>query len=554
MARILSVWCPNWPITTWRRRNPGCASSGDAGPLRAFSAPPPEGEEGKRGPSSPSGGGGCAASGGGKSDPPFALLVSETGTRRLAAVDEKARALALSPGQKAADAMALVPDLVTADHDPAADRAALEALCDWCVRFSPAVAIDGTDGLFLDITGTDHLWGGEAAMLVDLVARLARWGVPARAAIADTAGAAWALARFGARYGDDLAIAPPGEQRAAIEGLPVAALRLEDAAEAQLPRLGLHRVGQLLVLPRAQLAKRFGLATTLRLDQALGMAAEALTFRRPASPWFDRLAFFEPISASDDLARVAGDALALICARLEAEGRGAKRFEVVFHRLDGKAYPVRAGLARIGRDARRLTKLIVPKLDKVDPGFGIEVVTVHASSVEPLAAAQERLDADADATLDETLAPLIDRLVNRLGENRVWRADPYESHVPERSLVRVGPLDPPPAARWDPDRPRPTRLFKRPEAITALAKVPDDPPVQFTWRGRSHRVRRAEGPERIGQEWWRAGVGETDTGPGKIRDYYRVEDDAGGRFWIYRQGLYDGGEETPKWWIHGLFG
>ncbi|WP_235519228.1 MULTISPECIES: DNA polymerase Y family protein [unclassified Caulobacter] len=551
MPRILSVWCPNWPITTWRRRNPCGGSAEVTGPLRAYGAPPPEGEDGRRTPSSPSGGGGCEASGGGKPspEPPFALLVSDHGTRRLAAVDERARALGLSAGQKAADALALVPDLVTADHDPAADRAALEALSDWCVRFSPAVALDGDDGLLLDITGTDHLWGGEGAMLVDLVARLARWGVPARAAIADTAGAAWALARFG----DDLAIAPPGGQRVAIEDLPVAALRLEDAAEAQLPRLGLHRVGQLFALPRAQLAKRFGLALTLRLDQALGAAAEALTFRRPASPWFDRLAFFEPISAPEDLARVAGDALALICARLEAEGRGAKRFEVVFHRLDGRAYPVRAGLARIGRDARRLTRLIVPKLDKVDPGFGIEVVTVHAGGVEALAAAQERLDSEAGNDLDETLAPLIDRLVNRLGENRVWRADPYESHVPERSVVRVAPLDPLAAARWDPDRPRPVRLFKRPEAITALAKVPDDPPVQFTWRGRSHRVRRAEGPERIGQEWWRAGTGEGETGPDKIRDYYRVEDEAGGRFWIYRQGLFDG-DETPKWWIHGLFG
>jgi len=484
---------------------------------------------------------------------PFALLATEGGTRRLAAVDETARALGLGPGQKAADAMALVPNLMTFDHDPVADRVALEALRDWCVRFSPAVAIDGADSLFLDITGADHLWGGEDDMLVDLVARLARWGVPARAAIADTAGAAWALARFGGRDGDDLAIAAPGEQRAAIEALPVAALRLEDAAEAQLPRLGLHRVGQLFALPRAQLAKRFGLGLTLRLDQALGMAAEALSFRRPATPWFDRIAFFEPISAPEDLARVTGDALALICQRLEAEGRGAKRFEVVFHRLDGQAYPVRASLARIGRDAKRLTKLIVPKLDKVDPGFGIEVVTVHAAVVEPLAAAQDRLDAEAGTSLDETLAPLIDRLVNRLGEARVWRADPYESHVPERSVVRNASLDPPAAAKWDPDRPRPVRLFKRPEAITAIAKLPDDPPMSFTWRGRAHRVRRAEGPERIGQEWWRAGVGETDTGPGKVRDYYRVEDDVGGRFWIYRQGLF-GEDEAPKWWIHGLFG
>jgi protein ImuB len=474
-------------------------------------------------------------------------LVSEAGTRRLAAVDEVALALGLRPGQKAADAMALAPGLVTADHDPEADRAALEALCDWCVRFSPAVAIDGDDGLFLDITGTDHLWGGEAAMLADLLARLARWGVPARAAIADTPGAAWALARFG-ETGE---IAPPDGQRQRLADLPVAALRLDEAATAQLPRLGLFRIAQLLGLPRAQLAKRFGMHLTLRLDQALGAAGEALVFRRPASPWFDRLAFAEPISAPDDLARVVGDVTALICKRLEAEGQGARRFEVVFHRLDGKAMPVRAGLARPGRDAARLTRLMVPKLDMIDPGFGIEVVTVFAGDVEPLTAVQARLDAEAGAGLDETLAPLVDRLINRLGEDRVWRADPHESHVPERSVIRRAPLGSPSGQTWDPERPRPVRLFKRPEPITAMAKLPDDPPVQFQWRGRSHRVRRAEGPERIGQEWWRGDF--DDTGPGRIRDYYRVEDEAGGRFWIFRQGLFGTGED-PKWWLHGLFG
>jgi protein ImuB len=459
-------------------------------------------------------------------------------------------ALGLRPGQKAADAMALAPDLVTADHDPEGDRAALEALSDWCVRFSPAVALDGDDGLFIDITGADHLWGGEAAMLADLLARLARWGVPAQAAIADTPGAAWALARFG-RPG---AIASPDGQRAILADLPVAALRLDETATAQLPRLGLYRIEQLLGLPRAQLARRFGLHLTQRLDQALGAMGEALVFRRPASPWFDRVAFAEPISAPDDLARVTGDVTALICRRLEAEGQGARRFEVVFHRLDGKAMPVRAGLARAGRDAVRLTRLLVPKLDRIDPGFGIEVVTVFAGDVEPLAAVQSRLDAQAGAGLDETLAPLVDRLVNRLGEARVWRADPHESHVPERAVIRVAPLAASSGKTWDPERPRPVRLFKRPEAIVAVAaELPDYPPRQFIWRGRAHPVRRAEGPERIGQEWWRAGVGEEETGPGKIRDYYRVEDDAGGRFWIYRQGLF-GAEDAPKWWIHGLFG
>ncbi|WP_240633990.1 DNA polymerase Y family protein [Caulobacter flavus] len=464
----------------------------------------------------------------------------------MAAVDAAARRLGLSAGQKAADALALVPHLVTADHDPDADRRALESLCDWCVRFSPAVAVDGDDGLLLDITGADHLWGGEDAMLADLLQRLERWGVPARGAVADTAGAAWALARFG----QGGAVVAPGGQREALARLPVAALRLDEAAQAQLPRLGLHRVGQLYALPRAQMAKRFGLAFTQRLDQALGAAGEALAFRRPASPWFERLAFFEPISAPDDLARVAADVLALICKRLEGEGRGARRFEVVFHRLDGKAFPVPVGLARPGRDARRLAKLVAPKLDVVDPGFGIDVITVHAYAVEALAQGQSRIDAELDAA--EALAPLVDRLVNRLGEGRVWRPDPVESHVPERAVARAAPLASPAAARpWNPDLPRPTRLLKRPEPIEVLAKLPDDPPLRFTWRNRHHRVRAAEGPERIGQEWWRGDF--DDTGPGRIRDYYRVEDEAGGRFWIYRQGLY-GDDASPKWWLHGLFG
>ncbi|MBC7670109.1 MAG: DNA polymerase Y family protein [Gemmatimonadaceae bacterium] len=473
-------------------------------------------------------------------------MAIEGGTRRLAAVDEAAAACGLYVGQKAADAAALVPDLHGDDYDPAGDRAALEILCDWCVRFSPAVAIDGLDGLFLDIEGVAHLWGGEAAMLDDLLARLNRWGAPARGAIADTPGAAWALARFA----PDRTIAPPRGQAPLLAPLPVAALRLDAAAQAQLPRLGLFHVGQLLGLPRAQLARRFGMALTLRLDQALGAASEALRFQRPATPWCDRLAFFEPISAPDDLGRVVGDAVALICRRLEEEGQGARRFEIVFHRLDGKAIPIRAGLSRPGRDAGRVTRLLTPKLDTVDPGFGVEVVTVYAHEVERLSTVQVRLDAEAGAGIDENLAPLVDRLVNRLG-GKVWRDEPRESHVPERSVTRRAPLGPPSGKTWNPDRPRPTRLFKRPEAIAVMAKLPDDPPIQFQWRGQAHRVRRAEGPERIGQEWWRSDF--NTIGPAKIRDYYRVEDEAGERFWIYRQGFYGVGDD-PKWWLHGLFG
>ena len=549
MARILSIWCHNWPITTWSRKNANCY--GSANPPQSLRDSSPKGGASGHGVdlrSSPSGGGGPEGRRGETAaPPPVALIATEGGTRRLAAVDEAAAACGLHVGQKAADAAALVPNLRTDDHDPGGDRAALEVLCDWCVRFSPAVAIDGDDGLFLDIEGVSHLWGGEAAMLDDLLVRLARWGAPARGAIADTPGAAWALARFA----PDRAIAPPGGQAALLAPLLVAALRLDAAAQAQLPRLGLFHVGQLLSLPRAQLTRRFGAGTLLRIDQALGAAREALAFRRPVTPWFDRLAFAEPLSMLDDLGRAAGDITALLCARLEAEGQGARRFELVFHRLDGRDYRVRVGLSRPGRDAARITKLLKPKLESVDPGFGVEVVTLWAADVEPLSVAQRSLNAEGGVSIEEGLAPLVDRLVNRLGEASVWRGDPFESHVPERSVVRRAPLAPPTEGRWNPERPRPTRLFRRPEAITVTAQLPDEPPALFTWRGQRHRVRHAEGPERIGQEWWRKAFDAI--GPSKVRDYYRVEDEAGERFWIYRQGLY-GGEQAPKWWMHGLFG
>ena len=344
--------------------------------------------------------------------------------------------LGLFAGQKATDAAALVPGLVTADADPAADRAALTALCDWCARFSPAVAPDPPDGLFLDITGVAHLWGGEAAMAGDLITRLAANGIPARAAVAGTAGAAWALARFG---GDETII-PPGGERRALARLPVHALRLAPPIASQIARLGLATIGRLADLPREQLTRRFGPEVVLRLDQALGGASEALAFRRPPTPWLSRLAFAEPISMLEDLGRVALDVAILLCARLEAQGQGARRFELCFHRLDGKVQRLAIGLALPGRDARRVARLFTPLLERVDPGFGIEVVTLAAEGVERLSQGQGRLDENREIAPEEGLAPLVDRLANRLGEALVWRAEPYPSHAPERAVARRPPL------------------------------------------------------------------------------------------------------------------
>jgi len=478
---------------------------------------------------------------------PFALVATERGVRRLYAVDAAAEALGLFPGQKATDAAALVPELVTDEADPAGDLTALETLVDWCVRFSPAVAPDPPDGLFLDITGVAHLWGGEAGMLDDLLARLAANGVPARGAVAGSAGAAFALARCGL----DLTIVASGDEARAVGSLPVRTLRLETQTAAQLVRLGLTRIGQAAALPRAQLARRFGAATLLRLDQALGRAGEALAFRRPATPWFERLALAEPISAPEDLARTSADIAALLCRRLEAEGRGAGRFELAFHRTDGRAERRSVGLSLPGRKAAVIARLFAPMLETVDPGFGIDAVTLAADRVEPLGLRQETLERLGAATDEEEVAALVDRLANRLGESRVWRAAPFASHIPERAVVRRPPLPAAEAGGWDRAGPRPVRLFRRPEPIVATAPIPDDPPIFFQWRGRLRRVRYAEGPERLAEEWWRRPPDKPD--PTQIRDYYRVEDDAGARYWLFRAGLF-GGEVPPTWWLHGLFG
>ncbi|WP_296596214.1 DNA polymerase Y family protein [Phenylobacterium sp.] len=534
MSRILCAWSPTWAIANWRRR------------ANATNVAPPEGPPA-----------------------PFALIETVRQVRRLAAVSAEAAKLGLHVGQKATDAMALVPELQTADAEPEADAQALTALVDWCVRFSPAVAADRPDGLFLDISGVAHLWGGETEMMADFRNRLSGSGLEFRLAIADTPGAAWALAH----YGRDGTLAPPNGQAELLKPLPPPALRLDPEAAAQIERLGLRRLDQLMDIPRAPLGRRFGASTLERLDQALGRSAEALAFRRPPTPWVTRLAFFEPISAPEDMARVTQDVTAKLCARLEAEGRGGRRFEVAFHRVDGKAPSVAVGLSLPGRDAVRIARLFQPKLETVDPGFGVESVTIAAYAVEPVSGRQVRLEAGLDAAVEDGLVPLIDRLTNRLGPCAVWRATPFESHVPELAVAREPPILPRAEARgggeprnavegawgvgetsarpWDREAPRPVRLFRRPEPLEqVVALLPDDPPVQFRWRGRVHRVQRAEGPERIGEEWWKGDIG--DVSVGHVRDYYRVEDAEGGRFWLFRAGLYNG-EGPPKWWLHGLF-
>jgi protein ImuB len=429
-----------------------------------------------------------------------------------------------------------------------ADEAALARLASWCERYTPMAAPDAPDGLWLDITGCTATFATESDLMQDLAARFEQNAMTCRLAVAGTSGAAWALAHTGS----DRVSLPAGEEAAALAGLPIASLRLEAGTVAGLRRLGLRMVKDLLRIPRAQITARFGAGPMLRLDQALGAVEEAIDWLRPPIEWQERLAFAEPIGTAEDLWRGLAQLAERLCQRLAQQDKGGQQFVASFFRVDEEVRRIAVGTALPVRDATYLAKLLGEKLDSVDPGFGIEVMALAAETVAPLRAPQSQLMATQDPS--ERLAGVVDTLANRLGAERIFRVAPYASHVPERAVQRVPPL-PVKQPSWvdDPSAPRPIRLLRRPEEIEVIAIVPDDPPVRFTWRGVAHRVRAAAGPERIAAEWWRdkqaRGRSETDL----VRDYYRVEDSDGARFWIFRAGLH-GGDRLPRWYLHGLFG
>jgi len=503
---------------------------------------------------------------------PFVTVVASAGRLAVDGVDAAAAALGLHPGMPLADARALEPGLAVRDADPLADRRALDDLADWCGRYTPWVATapeldQGAGGLWLDVTGAAHLFGGEAALLADLIARLAGFGYTARAALAESPGAAWALARFDGRAASGLVL-PPGAVAAALRDLPVAGLRLTPATVGDLQRFGLGRIGSLYDIARAPLAARFGAVVARRLDQALGRLREPISPRRPVPERRARRGFAEPIATDAAIACAVRGLLAELCAGLERQGRGARRLELAIFRLDGAVRRLPIGTHRAVRAPEHLFRLLAEHLDKLDYTVGVEVMTLAATATEPMAAVQMSLrtpspDRGESASRRKPpanhlhsagpdIAPLLDRLTNRLGRASVTRPVARASHLPERAQILLPLLDaapPAPAAPSESFRPkaaRPPRLLVRPEPIEAIALVPDDPPRQFRWRGRTHQVRRAEGPERIAPEWWRR--------DGAARDYYRIEDSEGGRFWVYRDGLYDAPQAAePRWYLHGLF-
>lgn len=473
------------------------------------------------------------------------VLAGRDGRRRVVtALDGNARKLGISAGMALAKAQALVPGLIVMDADRRGDAEALERLALWALHFSPVVMADPPDGLVIDTTGADHLHGGEAAMLTTLVERFAAAGIEARAAIAGTWAAAHAFARF---IDKSTVVVPPGEGEPLLRRLPLAALRLETKTVMELRTLGFERIGELLDQPRAPLTLRFGPELCRRIDEALGLSVTPIEpVRSPDLPEVRRN-FAEPIGAAETIARYIGKLVVALCDDLEVKGLGARRLDLLFTRVDNTMQAVRIGLARPVRDVKRLNRLLCDRIETVNPGFGIEAMRLVASATEPLEHSQS-----VSLLIEEPepdVSDLIDVLANRVGERRIYRYAPVASDVPERSVTRVPALSPEDRAGWNGAWPRPPRLFARPEPIETMALLPDHPPVSFVWRGVRRRVRRADGPERIFGEWWKR-----DAEMVAVRDYFRVEDEAGERYWIFRAGDgEDAGTGAHDWFLHGIF-
>ena len=485
----------------------------------------------------------------------FALAAPGRHGLLLAAVNHEAETEGLKPGMRLADARALFPSLLVRPAEDEADRQALLRLALWCGRFTPWTAPDGADGLVLDISGCAHLFGGEKAMMAELACALTGFGFEARLGLADTATAARACARF-AR--DDITIVPHGETRAALASLPVEGLDLDEAPAILLRRMGLATIGSLYDIPRTSLARRFrkareGEAVLEQLDRALGRVSEPLSPLMPQPRYLRRMSFPEPLlhreSLEAALDRLAGD----LAVALEKDRKGARRFTLWCYWVDGSVERRHVALAQANRDPSHLLRLFAEQIDTIDAGFGIDVVALHAGRIEETR--DDQLTLTRRGRARDGVDQLVDRLINRLGAASISRPEPVASHLPERACRRAAPVSG--EVFWSdhapPERPpRPFRLFDRPEAIEVMAEVPDGPPLLFTWRRVSRRVAHAAGPERMAPEWWRDPAAPDEP----LRDYYRIEDTAGRRYWLFRAGLYQdtAAKGPPAWYVHGIYG
>lgn len=474
------------------------------------------------------------------------ILIERTGQREVvAAACPAALELGLRRGMAAAHARALITDLDVHDADPAGDRGWLDALAlHAAFRWTPTTSVSGDDGLWLDLTGTTHLFGGEQQFCRRLVRFLSRLGFTANIAIAGTPGAAHALARFG---GHAVTILPAGTESHAIADLPLAALRLSQDALTTAARFGLESIADLYSMPRGPMARRFGVQTVQRLDQARGIVAEPIV---PVIPFDEprvERRLLEPIATAEAIGQVIDDLVDDIVGLLVARGLGLRAAVLTCTRVDGEEQRIVLGTARATRDARHLKRMFAMRIERIEPDLGIEAMLLAAPRVEDLSSEALAIGLGRNSRCAD-IAPLVDQLSGRIGEHGLFRVSAIESDVPERAtrktIVLASPMGWP---QWK----RPIRLLKRPELLSnVIALLPDHPPRRFMWRGQNFQVVAGDGPERIHGEWWRS-----KNELWAVRDYFRVEAQGGQRFWVFRRG--DGVENATgdlSWYMHGMFG
>jgi protein ImuB len=471
---------------------------------------------------------------------PFVLAAPDHGRLVIRSANPVAQGHGIDVGMAVADARALVPSLEVLDDKPELAGKLLKGLGEWCIRYTPSAAIDLPDGLILDVSGCANLWGGERNYFKEILTRIRGFGYDARAGIADTIGSAWGVAR----YGQATPLIEPGTQGEALIGLPPSALRLELDVLAHLQKLGLYRIGQFIAMPRSALRRRFGVGLLLRLDQALGREDESIEPLVPVVPHQERLTCLEPIVTATGIEIALRRLLETLCHRLGQEGKGIRMAVLTCYRVDERLQRIGIGTNRASRDVDHLFKLFENNIQTIEPDLGIELFVLEAPKVEEVSPIQESLWGGTGGLEDIGVAQLLDRLEGKLGTGIIHRYLPAEHHLPERSFAPASSVEDKPAIGWPDGRPRPIQLLPRPEAVEVTAPVPDYPPMLFRYKGKLHKIKRADGPERIEQEWWLRG--------GPHRDYYVVEDEEGRRYWIFRSGHYTG-EGPARWFIHGFF-
>ena len=472
-------------------------------------------------------------------DIPFVLVVPDHGRKVITAANALARKNDIEKGMVLADARAIYPSLQYFDDKPELIPRLLKGIANWCIRFTPRATVDLPDGIILDASGCTHLWDGDEKYVLDILKRLASKGYHARAAIADTIGSAWATARFGKEI-----VIEKNKQADALFALPPEALRIEDSTVERLHKLGLRQIKNLVSIPHTSLRRRFGKLIVQRLNQAFGTEQEFIEPINPVEPYNERLPCLEPISTLEGIEIGLRRLLETICKRLAKEGKGIRTAQFIGYRIDNKIVRIDISTSRASNNPDHLFHLFQLKLSTFEPDLGIELFILDATKVEDHLPLQEQFWKCNTGLNNNALSELIDRISGKIGANAILRYLPDEHYWPERSFKKATSLAEQPTTEWKIDKRRPLQILSRPEYIEVTAPIPDYPPMLFRYKGNIHKVMKADGPERIEQEWW---IQE-----GEHRDYYEVEDEHGNRYWLFRSGHYDESKK-PSWFMHGFF-